>query len=138
MKKITPFALVLLLAGTTLATSSQQSANSFETFWQSFKTAVSKRDVAAIARMSQLPIGMSYGIPSIKTKAQLTKRYRRVFNEQTDAAACFAKNKPEVDSENPKHYYVACPDVGGNEVVLYHFSRTRTGWKFTDLDNINE
>ena len=138
MKKITTLALVLLLACTTFATSSEQAANSFETFWQAFKTAVSKRDVEGIARMSQFPIGMSYGIPSIKTKAQLARRYRQVFNEQTNAAACFAKAKPEVDSENPKHYSVACPDAGGNEVVLYHFSLSRTGWKFTNLDNINE
>ena len=138
MKKITALALVLLLAGTSLATSSQQADSSFETFWQAFKTAVSKRDVEMIARLSKFPIGMSYGIPSVRTKAQLTRRYRQVFNEQTDAAACFAKAKPEVDAENPKHFSVACPDAGGNEVVLYHFEKTRTGWKFSSLDNTNE
>ena len=81
---------------------------------------------------------MSYGIPAIKTKAQLIRRYRQVFNEQTDAAACFAKKKPEMDTDNPKHFSVVCPDAAGNEVVIYHFEQTRTGWKFTGLDNINE
>jgi hypothetical protein len=113
-------------------------ADSTETFWQSFKAAVSKRDVEAIARQSKFPLGMSYGIPAIKTKAQLTRRYRQVFNEQTDAAACFAKAKPEIDADNPKHFTVACPDAAGNEVVIYHFQETRTGWKFTALDNLNE
>lgn len=135
MKKIITLSLVLLLAGTSLA---MQAASSFDTFWQSFKTAVSKRDVETIARLSKFPIEMSYGIPSIRTKAQLTKRYRQLFNEQTDAAACFAKAKPEKDEANPKHYSVACPDVGGNEVVIYHFEQSRTGWKLTGLDNINE
>jgi hypothetical protein len=128
MKTITTLSLLLLLTG----------AQSTDAFWQEFKTAVSKHDVETIARLSKFPIEMSYGIPSIKTKAQLTKRYRQLFNEQTDAAACFSKAKPEMDADNPKHFTVACPDAGGNEVVIYHFQQTRTGWKLTGLDNINE
>ena len=109
-----------------------------QTFWEQFKTAVTKRDVQTVARLSQFPIGMSYGIPTIKTKVQLTKRYRQLFNEQTDAAACFSKAKPEVDPANAKAFTVACPDAAGNEVVVYHFKQTKTGWKFTGLDNLNE
>jgi hypothetical protein len=109
-----------------------------QAFWEQFKTAVTKRDVQTVARLSQFPIGMSYGIPGIKTKAQLTKRYRQLFNEQTDAAACFSKAKPEVDPANAKAFTVACPDAAGNEVVIYHFQQTKTGWKFTSLDNLNE
>jgi len=128
MKTLTTLSLLLLLTG----------ADSADTFWQTFKTAVSKRDVETIARLSKFPLGMSYGIPSIKTKAQLSKRYRQVFNEQTDAAACFAKAKIEMDAENPKHFSIACPDAAGNEVVIYHFEQTKTGWKFASLDNLNE
>jgi hypothetical protein len=128
MKTITTLSLLLLLTG----------AQSTDAFWQEFKSAVSKHDVETIARLSKFPIEMSYGIPSIKTKAQLTKRYRQLFNEQTDAAACFSKAKPEMDADNPKHFTVACPDAGGNEVVIYHFQQTRTDWKLTGLDNINE
>ena len=128
MKTITTLSLLLLLTG----------AQSTDTFWQEFKTAVSKHDVETIARLSRFPIEMSYGIASIKTKAQLTRRYRQLFNEQTDAAACFSKARPEMDADNPKHFTVACPDAGGNEVVIYHFQQTRTGWKLTGLDNINE
>ena len=128
MKTLTALSLVVLLTG----------AESFDSFWQAFKTAVSKRDVDTIARLSKFPIGMSYGIPSIRNKVQLTKRYRQLFNEQSDAAACFNKAKPEADTANPKHFSVACPDAAGNEVVIYHFEQTRTGWKLTGLDNINE
>jgi len=128
MKTITTLSLLLLLTG----------AQSTDSFWQEFKTAVSKRDMETIARLSRFPIGMSYGIPSIKTKAQLTKRYRQLFNQQADAAACFSKARPEMDADNPKHFTVACPDAGGNEVVIYHFQQTRAGWKLTGLDNINE
>jgi hypothetical protein len=128
MKTIATLSLLLLLTG----------AETTETFWQSFKTAVGKSDVETIARLSKFPLEMSYGIPSIKTKAQLAKRYRQIFNDQTNAAACFDKAKPEVDADNPKHFSVACPDAAGNEVVVYHFQQTRTGWKFTGLDNLNE
>lgn len=138
MKKIMTLSLVLLLASSSLANGSAQTNSSFETFWETFKGAVSKRDVETIARLSKFPIEMSYGITSIKTKAQLTKRYKQLFNEQSDAVACFAKAKPEKDEQNPKHFSVACPDAGGNEVVIYHFEQTRTGWKLTGLDNINE
>lgn len=128
MKTLTTFSLLLLLTG----------GESAETFFQSFKTAVSKRDVETIARLSKFPLAMSYGMPAIKTKAQLSRRYRQVFNEQTDAAACFSKAKIEVDAENPKQFSVACPDAAGNEVVIYHFEQTTTGWRFTGLDNLNE
>ena len=138
MKKITTFSLLLLLAASSFAVQSSQTTNSFDTFWQTFKAAVAKRDVTAVARMSKFPIGMSYGIPSVKNRAQLSRRYRQVFNEQTNAAACFAKAKPEADTENPKHFTIACPDAAGNEVVIYHFQQTKTGWKFTGLDNLNE
>jgi len=128
MKTITTLSLLFLLSG----------VDATEAFWQSFKTAVGKHDVDTIARLSKFPIEMSYGIPSIKTKAQLAKRYRQLFNEQTNAATCFEKAKPEVEADNPKRFSVTCPDAAGNEVVVYHFEQTRAGWKFTGLDNLNE
>jgi hypothetical protein len=91
MKTIITLSLLLSIAG----------ADSTDTFWQRFKTAVSKRDVDTVARLSRFPLGMSYGIPAIRTKTQLTRRYRQVFNEQTDAEECFAKAKPEIDAGNP-------------------------------------
>ena len=127
MKTIALFT-VLLLAG----------ADTRDTFWQQFKTAVTSKNVETIATLSRFPIEMSYGIPSIKSKADLQKRYRKVFNEQTDAVACFKKAKPEIDHDNSKHFTVACPDAAGNEVIIYHFNQTRTGWKFTGMDNLNE
>ena len=138
MKKLTPLFLVLLLTSSSLATRTNQAENTVDTFWQTFRTAVAKRDVETIARLSKFPIGMSYGISSIRTKAQLAKRYRQVFNEQSDASVCFSKAKPEMNAENPKQFSVACPDAAGNEVVIYQFEQTRTGWKFTGLDNLNE
>ena len=81
---------------------------------------------------------MSYGIRSIRSKPELLRRYKEVFNDQTDAAKCFAKNQPEKDTSVANKYSVACPDAGGNEVVIYEFERGAAGWKFVRLDNINE
>jgi|SRR5687767_15254976 len=119
---------VLLLTG----------AGARDTFWQQFKTAVTNKNVEAIASMSRFPIEMSYGIPSVKNKTDLRKRYRKVFTEQTNASACFKNAKIEIDQENSKHFTVACPDAAGNEVVIYHFNETKAGWKFTGMDNLNE
>jgi hypothetical protein len=128
MIKTTLILSVLLLAAN----------DSHQAFWDQFKAAVNKKDVDTIATLSRFPLDMSYGIPSVKSKVDLRKRYRKVFNEQSDAAVCFSKAKPEIDPENAKHFIVACPDAAGNEVVIYHFNQTRTGWKFTGMDNLNE
>ncbi|HVG34130.1 MAG TPA: hypothetical protein VM911_13660 [Pyrinomonadaceae bacterium] len=143
MKKITVLSLSLLLSGVALAGLSGKAAttpsdDSVQIFWQKFKAAVSAKKVEAVANLSKFPIEMSYGIASIRNKSQLRRRYREVFNEQTDAAKCFAKAQPEIDTANRKRFTVACPDAAGNEVVIYHFLQTRSGWKFTGLDNLNE
>ena len=116
----------------------QGNNNDFKVFWGKFKTAVINSDKNAVASLSKFPIGMSYGIRSIKTKADLIRRYKEVFNQQTDAAKCFATKEPEKDSTNSRKYSVACPDAAGNEVVIYEFERGAGGWKFVRLDNINE
>src|ERR1043166_2097970 len=105
MKTITTLSLLFLLTG----------ADTTETFWQSFKTAVSKHDVETIARLSKFPIEMWYGRSSIKTKAQLTRRYRQLFNEQTNAATCFEKAKPEVEAGDPKSGTGYPPHAAGHE-----------------------
>jgi hypothetical protein len=116
----------------------QDNNNDFKVFWGKFKTAVINSDKGTVASLSKFPIGMSYGIRSIKTKAELTRRYKEVFSKQTDAAKCFAAKEPEKDSTNSRKYSVACPDAAGNEVVIYEFERGAGGWKFVRLDNINE
>jgi hypothetical protein len=116
----------------------QQNDNDFKLFWGKFKTAVINSDKNTVATLSKFPIGMSYGIRSIRTKSDLLRRYKEVFSQQTDAAKCFANKEPEKDSANPRKYSVACPDAAGNEVVIYEFELRAGAWKFVRLDNINE
>jgi len=141
MKKMTILCLLLVVSGVVLAVAvgkSVQSEDSVQVFWQKFKTAVINGNKEAVVAMAKFPIEMPYGIASIKNKGQLFGRYHEVFNVQTNAAQCFAKAKPEMDTEDPKQFAVACPDAAGNLVVMYYFEQTKAGWKFVALDNINE
>ena len=135
--------LVLLLAVMAIVlvnapVQSAQGDDSMETFWTKFKAAVIKGDKNAVAQMSQFPIGMPYGVPAVKTSAQLTTRYRQVFNGETNAAKCFGEARPVIDPENKKRFTVGCKNAAGEEVIIYSFVLTPTGWKFKSLDNINE
>jgi hypothetical protein len=134
MKKIMILCVLLLTA---IAVPAQRS-ESMESFWQKFKTAVIAGDKRTVAALSSFPLEMSYGIQSIRSRAALLRRYREVFNQQADAAKCFGTKGPETEAGKPRAFTVACPDAAGNEVVIYHFRRGRTGWKFVGLDNINE
>ena len=140
MRPATIILLLLALIGTTIghAVSSSQDDAAAKAFWGKFRAAVIKGDKQAVAALSQFPIGMSYGVPKIRTKAQFLKRYREVFSAQTNAAQCFDKANPEIDVARPKEFNVACKDAAGNEVVVYAFRLTPNGWRFTSLDNLNE
>ena len=138
-KAVAGFTLVVLVLSLSMTGKSVQVDQSIQTFWTKFKAAVIKGDRIAVTQMSQFPIEMPYGVPSVKTRAQLTKRYREVFNGETNAAKCFAESKPEVDPQNAKRFTVGCKIQNtGDVVIIYGFVKTRTGWKFDSLDNINE
>lgn len=140
MKRTTPlfFLFLLTLTLTALALGKSAQADAVETFWQKFSAAVRSGHKNSVAALTRFPVEMSYGIRSIRSRAELMRRYRQIFSEQTDAAKCFEKALPEKDSQDPKQFTVACPDAAGNEVVIYHFKQTKAGWRFVALDNINE
>lgn len=134
--------VVLILAASTCLVPRQAAAlqtdSSIQTFWAKFKTAVTTGDKESVAVMSQFPIAMPYGVPSIKTKPQLIKRYRELFSVQANAVKCFGESNPVVDAANKNNFTVGCKDQAGNEVVVYGFVKTRGVWKLKYLDNVNE
>jgi hypothetical protein len=143
MKRLSYICVCLFLCFvvcTATAGNAGQPNDGFAAFWQKFKTAVIAGDKKTIAALSKFPIEMSYGLRSIRTPADLNRRYRELFKEQADAAKCFAQKEPEKETGRggAKLYSIACPDAAGNEVVVYEFQRTKTGWKLIGLDNINE
>jgi len=133
--------LVILLACLLVlpvSSGATQTDRDFQVFWEKFKAAVIKVDKNAVARLTKYPLGMSYGIRSVKSKAELVRRYKEVFNQQTDAAKCFATKAPEKDTANPRLFTIVCPNEAGDEVVAYQFMRAKLGWQFIGLDNYNE
>jgi hypothetical protein len=111
---------------------------SIDAFWEKFRTAVIKGDKETVASLSQFPIGMPYGLSAVKSRAQLFRRYREVFNGESDAAQCFRSARTHLEKGKPREFSVGCKNAAGDEVVIYWFGRTKNGWRFTALDNINE
>ena len=86
MKKSVVLCLFLLLNGTTLAIAAENphERQGHPDLLQKFKTAV----ITAIKKPSQpvkIPIQMSYGIRSVKNKAELAPPLPPGFNEQSNA-----------------------------------------------------
>jgi len=141
MKRLLTLFMLLLLGMAAIATAGgrpAQKPDSLQVFWQSFKKSVSAGKKQTVARLTKFPLEMSYGVPEIKSRSEFLRRYREVFNQQSNAIQCFAKAKPETDAAKPKEFSVSCPDAAGNEVVIYHFNLTSAGWRFVALDNLNE
>ena len=130
--------VLIVIAALQINASVEPTDNSIDAFWAKFKTAVIKGDKETVSTMCQFPIYMPYRVPSIRTKAQFMRRYRDLFNHQTDAAKCFAESKPEFDPAEKNKFNVPCKDSGGAENILYGFVRTRGVWKLSYLDNIAE
>ena len=126
------------ISAKTLSARTPQTDPSVQTFWTRFQSAVIKGDKETVSSLVQFPIGMPYGFRTIKTKAELLKRYRELFNLQADAAKCFAQASPEVSAKAKNQFKVGCKDAAGNETVEYGFVKTRGIWKLKSLDNLNE
>jgi len=111
----------------------------FATFWKQFKSAVASGDQSAVAEMTNFP--MSIYASKIKNRAEFLRRYSEIFKGEANAATCFASAEPQ--KESARSYAVYCafkdtPDDRENSPIRFIFELTRSGWKFTALDNINE
>jgi len=126
-------AAILLFLGNVFAQSDVSA------FWKNFKSAVIANEKAKVAEMTKFPMSMYDS--KIKDRAEFLSRYGKIFNGEANAAGCFAKAEPHKDSGNM--YSVYCPfkktpnDLE-NAPIRFVFELTKTGWKFTALDNINE
>jgi hypothetical protein len=134
MKKAIILSLCLFLCATASPVGGAKSAgraDSFQSFWTTFKTAVISGDVETVAQLSKFPIGISSPAPNIKNRSELGRRFREVFVNPIDAAQCFAQTQPAQDTENPEMFTVACRYDKGGDAAAYQFDRAKTGWKFT-------
>jgi hypothetical protein len=131
---------VFLILGALIFNSQISAQTSFNEFWTKFKSAVKAKDKNTAANLTKFPLSMSYGVSSVKNKSQLAKRFGEIFDNEADAAKCFSTEKPA--RESPSHYSIACGfkrnGEGAGKPIVYSFERTKTGWRFVGLDNINE
>ena len=126
--------LVLLLFSNAFAESD------FSVFWKKFSSAVIAGDKAAVAEMTKFPLSMPYMVKAVKTKSDFLRRYNEIFNGEANAAQCFRDAKPEKESGRYEIYcpFKETPNDKENAPIRFHFELTKSGWKFSGLDNINE
>ncbi len=113
----------------------------FSAFWKKFKSAVIAGDKALVAEMTKFPLSMPYEVKGVKNKEEFLRRYNEIFKGEANAAQCFGKAEPHKESD--RQYNIYCPFKGTpndweNAPIRFIFELTKSGWKFTGLDNINE
>ncbi|MEP6586100.1 MAG: hypothetical protein ABJB70_05185 [Candidatus Udaeobacter sp.] len=113
----------------------------FSAFWKKFKPAVIAGDKAAVADMTKFPLSMPYEVKAVKNKENFLRRYDEIFKGEASAAQCFPRAKPR--QQSARQYDVYCPfketpNDWENAPIRFIFELTKSGWKFSGLDNINE
>jgi hypothetical protein len=91
--------------------------------------------------MTKFPMSLAAFQKPVKNKADFLRRYDEIFNGEANAAQCFASAKPQQESRG--RYEIYCPFKGTpddweNAPIRFIFERTKSGWKFAGLDNVNE
>ncbi len=134
--------LLAICLGVLIFSSAAQAQSDINVFWAKFKSAVVKGDKNAVASMTKFPLSMPFGFRAVKTKTDFIKRYDKIMNLEANSKRCFQAQNIE-NEENSNRYFVSCtfksePESSDNRPILYYFEKTKTGWKFSALDNINE
>ena len=133
------FVIAIGQGGLALAGSSEQ--GDFAAFWKKFSSAVIAGQKTTASELTNFPLSMPYSVKAVKNKSDFVGRYNEIFQGEANAAQCFANTQPRKTSD--RQYEVYCPFKSSpkdkeNAPIRYLFERTKTGWKFTGLDNINE
>ena len=132
--------MTLMSAAFLLGAQDAPAQNGIDAFWSKFRAAVIAKDKKAVAALSRLPIEMPFGQKAVRTSGDLMRRYGQIFDGEADAAQCFATAKPE--NVTARRFEIYCgfknsPD-NPDKPIGYYFEKTKTGWRFVALDNINE
>ena len=113
----------------------------FSAFWKKFRPAVIAGDKATVAEMTKFPVSMPAFQKAVKNRADFLRRYAEIFKGEANAAQCLARAEPR--KESGQRYEIYCPfkdtpNDWENAPIRFIFELTKSGWKFTGLDNINE
>ena len=113
----------------------------FSAFWKKFRSAVIAGDKAALVEMTKFPLSMPYLVKAVKNKEDFLRRYNEIFRGEANAAQCFATAEPRKESDRRCEIYCPFKETPGdreNAPIRFEFELTKSGWKFTGLDNVNE
>ena len=113
----------------------------FSAFWKRFRSGVITGEKATVAEMTKFPLSMPYLVKAVKNEDDFFRRYNEIFKGEANAAQCFARAEPQRASA--QRYEVYCPfkDTPNdleNAPIRFIFERSKSGWKFAGLDNVNE
>ena len=113
----------------------------FSAFWKKFKAAVIAGDKATVAEMTTFRLPMPYEVKAVKNKQEFLRRYDEIFKGEANAAQCFKSAEPR--KESARRWNIYCPfketpNDSENAPIRFVFELTKSGWKFTGLDNVNE
>ena len=91
--------------------------------------------------MTKFPLSIGYLEKPVKNKQQFLRRYDEIFKGEASAAQCFPSAKPH--QQSARQYDVYCPfketpNDWENAPIRFIFEQTKSGWKFSGLDNVNE
>jgi hypothetical protein len=116
------------ISGQTLAAKAEGAA---DTYWAKFQAAVAKQDIEAVASSTKFPLAMPYGVRSIKSRAELKRRYSRIFDPAT--RKCFSTARPNFDEGRKDRFSINC-----GEAMMYWFELVNGQYRFSAVDNVNE
>ncbi len=131
------FAGVLIL----LSVPNASAESDFSAFWKKFKSTVIASDKGMVAEMTKFPLSMPYEVKAVKNKEEFLRRYDEIFKGEANAAQCFKSGEPHKTTD--REYGIYCPfkdtpNDWENAPIRFIFESTKSGWKFTGLDNVNE
>lgn len=109
--------LLVLLVGITQPTFA---ADSFQSFWIDFKTALKKRDKNALASMTKLPFLLD---SKNLNKSEFIAKIDVIL--PVKLSKCFDKEKPVLDKDDA--YFAFCGEQ------IYIFSKTNGKYLFTEI-----
>ena len=112
----------------------------FSTFWKKFRSAVLAGDKTTVTEMTNFPLSMPYLVKAVKGKNDFLRRYNEIFKGEANAAQCFASAQPQKESGRYEIYcpFKETPNDKENAPIRFIFESTKSGWRFSGLDNINE
>jgi len=91
--------------------------------------------------VTKFPLSTPAFQKAVKNEADFLRRYNEIFKGEANAAQCFATGEPRKESARRCEIYCPfkeTPDDWENAPIRFIFELTKSGWKFTGLDNINE